>query len=115
MHSRRDSVARNGEGPCFRGRATNEIAERLHKEESGALRFSHYPKSAGAHGDVPAGNEESPDRKESRCTHYRCHTDNRDVRKQRGHDESLQEGEKPVEITLLLRRVLITHCRRIVN
>lgn len=79
MHPRCDRVARNGEGFSVRGRETDEVAERVHPEESGALRLSDHQTRAGADGDVSTGHPQPDHGEESRGPHHRCHSHHGDV------------------------------------
>lgn len=89
MHPGRDRVPGDGEGPGGRGRETDEVAERVHTEESGALRLSDHQACAGTDGDVPAGDSQLNHREEPRGPHHWRHPHHGDVREQRRHVKSL--------------------------
>lgn len=87
-----DRITGNGKGSCSRGREIDEIAKRVHTEESGAMRLSDHQTCAGAYGNVPAGDSQLNYREKSRSAYHRCHPHHGDVREQCRHAESFQEG-----------------------
>lgn len=89
MHPGCDRITGNGEGFGGRGGETNEIAERVHTKESGALRLSDYQTRARTDGDVSAGDSQFNYGEESRSSHHRRHPHHGDVREQCRHVESL--------------------------